>query len=53
MIYNILLLTFGIFIGQNYPLLPNIKILFAQSIVYLQTFQGQQQPQEKKWYQFW
>lgn len=30
MIYTVFVLTFGIYLGQEFPLLPNVKSLFIE-----------------------
>jgi hypothetical protein len=38
MIYTLFVLTFGVFIGQEYPLLPSIKLLAISCYDYINTF---------------
>jgi len=54
MLYTFIVLAFGVYVGQEYPLIPSVRILFDRAITYIQEqaqqaqldqAQAQQQPQ--------
>ena len=37
MIYSVLMITFGIFLGQEFPIIPNVKLIvikYLQKVVF-------------------
>jgi hypothetical protein len=56
MIYTIFVLTFGVFIGQEYPLLPSIKLLAISCYDYLNTFKKEPDNNNNyhnSWFKYW
>lgn len=53
MIYTLVTLAVGIYIGQEYPLLPSIKIIGLSFLDYLNTFKKPQDSETITWFDYW
>jgi uncharacterized protein YqgC (DUF456 family) len=53
MIYTVVTLAIGIYIGQEYPLLPSIKLLGLSFLEYLNTFKKQPESGSITWFEYW